>query len=389
MIRVLISTAWSLLFTMIGLVLSACAARFLAPVNHPHPPRFGFIFAGLVLGLAAFSALREADLLPGLGARAPLGTAAPEPAGRRVAAFFIGAGWTVALLVLGVSIGYALAHYALHLPQQAQGAAAAAGLFIGLLAIIPLYRLGWLAGLGKARGQWGVAQAILLFLGFAGMQAVGQGICLGFASVGYRVSHGTFSLAGPELGTATALSIAAGYLAAAWWSVWYIRRLGPAQVAEGGVSGIGWRPAPRRAYLVAGGFLLVVIAIEAIVSHIAPPHGDDMIQQIFGSRGWKIVVLFVMAVGFAPVIEELVFRGGIFSALSGRCGTAGAAVITSAVFTLAHLPEYLAYWPGLVVIGLVAAALIGLRLQYQSIRPGILLHVLFNAFGVIGMAFSH
>jgi membrane protease YdiL (CAAX protease family) len=389
MIRILISTAWSVLCAFIGLVVSGLAGRFLFPPHPHHGPRFGFIMAGLVIGLALFSALREAEILPGLGPRSPAGAAPEAPSGRRVKAFFIGTAWTLALGVLGLLLGYAAAHYLAHVGRPADGLATLAGFLAGLLAVIPLYRLGWLAGLGKARGQWGVAQAILLFLGFAGMQGVGQMLCLGVAALANRAAHGSFSMAPDELSTATALSLAAGYLAATWWAVWYIRRLGPARVEDGGVTGIGWRKAPRRAYLVAAGFLIVMLTVEAITSHVAPPHGDEMlIQHIFGTHGWKVVVLFIMAVGFAPAVEELVFRGGMFSALAGRCGTVGAAVITSLLFTVAHAQEYYEYWPGLFVIGVVAAALIGLRLQYGSIRPGIFLHVLFNAVGVLGMALS-
>jgi membrane protease YdiL (CAAX protease family) len=389
MIRVVISTAWAVLSTIAGLIVSALAGQWLFPPRPQHGPRFGLIMAGLVIGLALFSALREAEILPGLGPRAQPGAAAQAPAGGTVKAFLIGFGWTVSLAAFGIAIGYSVAHYMFHTQQPVDGEAAAAGLLVGGLAVFPLYRLGWLAGLGKARGQWGVAQAILLFLGFAGMQAVGQLLCLGVAAAANRLAHGSFQPAPAERGSVTALSLAAGYLAAAWWSVWYIRRLGPAKVSDGGVFGIGWRPAPRRAYLVAAGFLIVMVATEAIITHLAPPHGDEMlIQQIFGTRGWKVVVLFVMAVGFAPAIEELVFRGGMFAALTERCGTSGAAVVTSLLFTVAHAQEYYQYWPGLIVIGVVAAALIGLRLQYQSIRPGIFLHVLFNAVGVLGMTLS-
>jgi membrane protease YdiL (CAAX protease family) len=389
MIRIVVSTAWSVLFTIIGLVLSGLAGKYFFALPPHHGPRFGFIMAGLVIGLALFSALREAEILPGLGPRLAAGAVPEATVAGRVKAFFIGLGWTMSLALTGLLIGYAATHYLFHAQRIADAAAEASGLLAGGFAVIPLYRLGWLAGLGKARGQWGVAQAILLFFGFAGMQGVGQLLCLGVAAVANRAAHGSFSMAPDELSTATALSLAAGYLAATWWSVWYIRRLGPAKVEDGGVLGIGWRPAPRRAYIVAAGLLVVMLAVEAITSHVAPPHGDEMlIQHIFGTHGWKVAVLFIMAVGFAPAVEELVFRGGMFSALAGKCGTTGAAIITSLLFTVAHAQEYYEYWPGLIVIGVVAAALIGLRLQYRSIRPGIFLHVLFNAVGVLGMALS-
>jgi hypothetical protein len=45
----------------------------------------------------------------------------------------------------------------------------------------------------------------------------------------------------------------------------------------------------------------------------------------------------------------------------------------------AHAPEKMYYPPGFIDVGLMAAAAVMLRLQYRSIRPAILLHVLYNA----------
>jgi membrane protease YdiL (CAAX protease family) len=116
---------------------------------------------------------------------------------------------------------------------------------------------------------------------------------------------------------------------------------------------------------------------------------NNPIEQIFGTRGWGIVALFVLAAGVAPVTEELVFRGGVLSALAGPCGTIWAAVITTVLFTVAHAEEYVFYLPGLAVIGAVAVVLVWLRITFKSIRPGILLHVLFNGLSIIAVAFQH
>ena len=95
-----------------------------------------------------------------------------------------------------------------------------------------------------------------------------------------------------------------------------------------------------------------------------------------------------LAAGLAPFLEELVFRGGMIAALSPRQGAFWAAVATSVVFTACHAEEGLTYHAGLLVILCIAVALAWLRLKYQSIRPGILLHVLFNGFSVLALAFT-
>jgi membrane protease YdiL (CAAX protease family) len=102
-----------------------------------------------------------------------------------------------------------------------------------------------------------------------------------------------------------------------------------------------------------------------------------------------VVALFLLAAVVAPFLEELVFRGGMIAALSPKFGVFWAAAVTSIVFTGCHAEETWAYHPGLLVILVIAVLLAWLRLKYRSIRPGILLHVMFNGISVLALAFSH
>ena len=45
---------------------------------------------------------------------------------------------------------------------------------------------------------------------------------------------------------------------------------------------------------------------------------------------------------------------------------------------IVHAPQKIYYPPGFLDVGLVAVAAVLLRLKYHSIRPGILLHILYN-----------
>ena len=107
------------------------------------------------------------------------------------------------------------------------------------------------------------------------------------------------------------------------------------------------------------------------------------IQQLGESTplGWRIpLVLLVVSLG--PLVEELLFRGVLLSALLQRWGSAVATGLSSVVFALAHLPGLgwkLYAVPGLL---LLALALAWLRLRSGSIWPSVIGHSANNLLAV-------
>jgi membrane protease YdiL (CAAX protease family) len=300
--------------------------------------------------------------------------------------------WAAALASAGAALGQRFVPHLLPMAPLYVGAAAGGGVFLTLAG------LGWLPGTRPRPGgavAWGWRQAVWLLVQFFNMQLAAQvlsmAVLIGGGILLARLNHTApaHGFGGAKLVVSTLV----GYLGAAGWSVWYISRLGPVRLADGSPSGIGWCAAPRQAYGAAIGALLLVGLLSGLVQHVLPPSAaavkNDPFQQLFGTQGWKLGVLFLLAAVLAPFTEELVFRGGVFAALSGSCGTFGAAVLTSILFTGAHAQEFAAYKPGFIVIGAVAVVLAWLRIKYRSIRPGILLHILFNGMSVLAVAFSH
>jgi membrane protease YdiL (CAAX protease family) len=313
---------------------------------------------------------------------------------------FLGLLWALALIAAGAALGrrfiplFVVATLPHHAPIWRQGLGAAGGTVL----FFSLAGFGWLPGTRPPRGApvaWGWGQAVWLFVQFFTMQATGAAILLLLFLAVMTAGHFLhFPVpAAAVSGNLILLVTVAGYLTAAFWSLWYISRLGTARWRDGSPLGIGWRPAPARAYLVAILALLIVGVFAVAVQHVLPPspaaQKTNPFTEIFGTHGWKVAVLFILAAVAAPLTEELVFRGGIFSALAGSCGTVWSGAITTALFTVAHLQESLGYPPGLLIILAVALALIFLRVRYRSIRPGILLHVLFNGSSVVMAALAH
>ena len=138
--------------------------------------------------------------------------------------------------------------------------------------------------------------------------------------------------------------------------------------------------------------------VLAVVAGLAAPllgglliqwlaHGHTVtqdIRQLGGSTplGWRIP-LVLMVVGVGPLVEELLFRGVLLSALLRRWHVGWAVVLSSLVFALIHLPGLQFQWYALPALTLLALTLAWLRLHSASIWPAILAHATNNLLGVI------
>jgi membrane protease YdiL (CAAX protease family) len=88
---------------------------------------------------------------------------------------------------------------------------------------------------------------------------------------------------------------------------------------------------------------LIVLLLQAAVSHIrgeggAPMSGptNPIIEMAAGSSPMLLITLFFTATIWAPIVEEIVFRGGLLRQLDSRIPFLIAAIVTGGVFALMH-----------------------------------------------------
>ena len=113
-----------------------------------------------------------------------------------------------------------------------------------------------------------------------------------------------------------------------------------------------------------------------------PDNATDILQE------YGFVITVVAVVLLAPLGEEILFRGFVFTGLRARLGVAGAAVLTSVVFALIHLD------PPDVGVGILPVTLI-LSLSFvviyhrtQSLLLAVGAHALHNGITIISLAFT-
>lgn len=114
-----------------------------------------------------------------------------------------------------------------------------------------------------------------------------------------------------------------------------------------------------------------------------PQHVHEELESLLVPRSTLHAVALALVVGFAgPFVEELLYRGALFTGLRGTAGAGSAAVTTGLLFTIIH-PEP-RFWPP---IFLLAGCLGFLRAVSGSLWPGVLMHGAFNGTAVV-MTFS-
>lgn len=145
--------------------------------------------------------------------------------------------------------------------------------------------------------------------------------------------------------------------------------------------GVGWRSAVKMIVLL----LLAFIVFSVLWAVIFKPEKDKVLESLGSKEGGSLLVLSaVLTCVVAPIGEEFLFRGYIFTALRGWRGTLTAAVITGLLFGSVHLGSA----PTLDLIPLAGLGF-GLCLLFRytgSLYPGIVCHSLNNCIAFAGLA---
>jgi uncharacterized protein len=135
--------------------------------------------------------------------------------------------------------------------------------------------------------------------------------------------------------------------------------------------------------LVAASYFITIINNLIFMKLGISSQADTLLRILNGvsSPVWFIFTGVILA----PIVEETFFRGFLFAGFRQQWGYQKAALLSSAIFAVAH-HELAAILP-IFLIGYIFSYLYQ---KSNSILPGMLMHFLVNAFGFIGLfVFMH
>jgi membrane protease YdiL (CAAX protease family) len=138
--------------------------------------------------------------------------------------------------------------------------------------------------------------------------------------------------------------------------------------------GVGWWTAGRLVVLL----LVAFVVLSVVWSEVLHPEEEKLLEQLGSNEGALLLALSAgLTCVIAPICEELLFRGYIFTALRNWRGTMPAALITALLFGGVHIGSA----PALDLVPLAALGF-GLCLLYRytgSLYPSIVAHSLNNS----------
>ncbi|MEQ1607347.1 MAG: type II CAAX endopeptidase family protein [Pyrinomonadaceae bacterium] len=127
-------------------------------------------------------------------------------------------------------------------------------------------------------------------------------------------------------------------------------------------------------------FILVAfVFVGALVGSLYPEQDNDLIRMLRSSRS-AVYIIAIVATFSAPFIEEVIYRGVLFSGFKRAFGVPVSFVLVTGLFALVHVPQYYPSYSTIFLLTLLSLTLTGLRVYSNNLLPCVILHTIFNGF---------
>ncbi len=124
--------------------------------------------------------------------------------------------------------------------------------------------------------------------------------------------------------------------------------------------------------------LVSFFALAAVVGSYFPEKENDLIRILQSSRS-AIYIVAIVATFTAPLVEEVIYRGMLYSAFQRAFGIPAAFVLVTGLFALVHVPQYYPSFSTIFLLTVLSLTLTAIRVKSNNLLPCVILHTLFNA----------
>ncbi len=134
--------------------------------------------------------------------------------------------------------------------------------------------------------------------------------------------------------------------------------------------------------IILGGFF----AAASAVNYFLPAQENELTRILRSSRTVVYFVAF-MATFTAPLVEEVIYRGILYSAIQRSIGIGWAVLIVTALFAGVHFWQYWGSPGTIILICLLSLILTLIRVRTNNLLPCIILHTIFNGLQSLSLIF--
>lgn len=153
-------------------------------------------------------------------------------------------------------------------------------------------------------------------------------------------------------------------------------------------STIGWGWGRNFGIWKSAGSALVLLLVGGVVAYYLGGEKTPFEQMLESSTAARFIASF-LATATAPLVEELIYRGVLYSALHRALGAVWAVVTVASLFTLVHVSQYYNNIGVIVAVGLLAFALTCVRAWTGRVLPCFIIHLIFNGLQVAGLIYEY
>jgi membrane protease YdiL (CAAX protease family) len=129
-----------------------------------------------------------------------------------------------------------------------------------------------------------------------------------------------------------------------------------------------------------GAFLAVAVLLASL---LFPPPTESALDRILTTRA-SMAAFVILGIVVAPLMEEIMFRGFLYTVLADLYGPGLAVPVTSAAFAALHFLQLWGNWPAMFLILAVGYILTVVRKRSNSLIPSVIMHTAYNSmiFGI-------
>lgn len=149
---------------------------------------------------------------------------------------------------------------------------------------------------------------------------------------------------------------------------------------------LGWRFNQFRIWHI---FIItaLILVLAAFLTSYFGEQENELMRILKTSRTAVYLVAF-LATFTAPLVEEVVYRGVLYSAFQRTFGVPLAVVLVTLLFALVHVPQYVPDFVSISMICLVSLILTLIRAKTGNLLPCIALHFVFNGVQALFLIFQ-
>ena len=225
---------------------------------------------------------------------------------------------------------------------------------------------------------WGVWGALLLLLSYIALMALAQGALV----IPYALMRGVPLKGSPftEFLTRDTMAIV---LALVGLVVAHLLTLVPAWLIVTRVGRypflrtLGWEWGGRLTFWRSAALAVLLLAVGILILYFSGSPENEYDRILRSSRAPALVAAFA-ATFTAPLVEEIIFRGLLYSSLRRLVGAGWAVAVVFLFFAAIHIPQYWPSYAVIVTIHLLSFVLTVIRAHTGKLLPCFVIHLIFN-----------